>query len=165
LYIQNKTASPKNEETATQKGLKTATTKDATTPTPEAEKQMASNLKKYGVVCKRFKSLDEALNSPEIACGLDLSGQNLTSLPNDVTKLTNLNEIDISDNSLKTFPTELLKLPNLYSIDLSNNQITTVPPKVFQDQSLQNINLTGNPVKNPSKSSTGSDSAGLHIEY
>lgn len=113
------------------------------------------------VVCKRFTSLDEALNNIEIACVLDLSGQSLTEVPQGVYKLTKINEIDLSDNKLTRFPTDLLKLEGLISLDLSNNQISSIPegstvrPTVQPNPSgtpvslpnqLQNLQLDGNPM-------------------
>lgn len=162
LYFQNKKLASNNAPKLQNTLQNQAETK---AQAQNVSKEDAQKLAKYGVVCKRFTSVEQALKTPEIACGLDLSNQKLSSLPSGISKLTNLNQIDLSNNNFSTFPTELLKLPNLYSIDLSNNQITTVPSEVFQDQSLQNLNLSQNPVKNRSKSSTGSDSAGLHIEY
>ncbi|TSC66075.1 MAG: small GTP-binding protein, partial [Microgenomates group bacterium Gr01-1014_80] len=79
------------------------------------------------VVCKRFTSLKEALANVEIACVLDLSNQNLTSVPADITKLIKLNELSLKGNKLTALPPALLQLNNLVSLDLSDNQITDLP--------------------------------------
>ena len=75
------------------------------------------------VVCKRFTDLNEALKTPDIACILDLSNQNLTIVPSDITKLTKLADLSLKGNNLTTFPS--VKIPTLISIDLSGNNITT----------------------------------------
>lgn len=116
-------------------------------PTTVEEKKMAENLKKYGLICKRFTSLDEALKNPDIACTLDLSGQKLKSLPSTITTLQNLNEVNLSNNQLTTFPTELLSIKGLIALDLSNNQISSIPEKMLIPSTIQSLNLTGNKLK------------------
>lgn len=165
LYMKNtNTSSKRNPQPQNTKNSEGMTTNPTQTP---RDVQMKRDLKKYGVVCKRFMSIEQALATPEIACGLDLSGTALTSLP-DISKLTNLNSIDLSNNDLTAFPTQLLKLPQIYSINLSNNKITEIPKEVFQNSTLQSINLSGNPIQNKPQTSSNpssSNSAGLHIEY
>lgn len=135
---------------------KTPTTKisqkSAVKPTPyvpktSQEKKMATDLRKYGVVCRRFTSLTEALKTPDIACILDLSKTNLNVLPNDITKLTNLNTINVSNNNFTEFPAQLLEIQTLVAIDLSNNKIT-VAPDVSKLINLQSLILTRNPITN-----------------
>lgn len=151
LYIQNKTTSSKNTQQDKQVKSNTTNTKALTKPTPYVlqtanEKEMAANLKEYGTVCKRFTSVEEALITPQIACSLDLSAQNLTSLP-DISKLTNLNSINLSANNFSQFPPQLLNVPTLVSIDLSNNQLAQTPD-VSELIQLQSLILTGNPIAN-----------------
>lgn len=133
---------------------KTLLTKQKNTikPTPyvpktSEEKKMAANLKKYGVVCRRFTSLDEALKTPEIACVLDLSKKNLSSLPGDVTKLVSLNTINLSNNNFTEFPPQLLEAPTLVAIDLTDNKLTATP-NVSKLKNLQFLILKGNPITN-----------------
>ena len=100
----------------------------------------------YGdVVCRRFTSIEEALQVPEIACVLDLSGQDLTELPEYITKLTKLNELDLSDNNFTEFPQILYQVKTLLSINLENNQLKSMPEDIsVQLPSLQSIRLEGN---------------------
>ena len=88
---------------------------------------------KYGVICKRFTSLDEALKTPEIACTLDLSNQNLSSLSDEISELTNLKELDLSNNLFTEFPSELYSLKKLVSIDISSNNLNYVPSIVMDN--------------------------------
>ena len=100
----------------------------------------------YGdVICRRFTSIEEALQVPEIACVLDLSGQDLTELPEYITKLTKLNELDLSDNNFTEFPQILYQVKTLLSINLENNQLKSMPEDIsVQLPLLQSIRLEGN---------------------
>lgn len=99
------------------------------------------------VTCVRFTSVEEALKYIDKACVLDLSGQNLTTLPKDVLSLTKLSEIDLSNNSFTTFPKELLTLNNIMSINLTSNNISTLPVEILTNKTLQSINVSKNPIK------------------
>lgn len=158
LYIQNR--SVQNTQQATQ-------TTDETQQIPKNEpvKEIAGTkvvgaeniekMEKYGAICKRFTSLEEALAEREVACTLDLSGQDLTEVPEEVYELTNLNAIDLSNNDLSSFPTDLLNIGTLVSVDLSNNNISSIPQALQNQgastdgtvaQKLQNLQLDGNPL-------------------
>jgi Leucine-rich repeat (LRR) protein len=97
------------------------------------------------VVCARFTNINHALQNAEKACILDLSGQNLSSLP-DLTKLTKLTTLVLKDNKFAEVPPQLMSLSNLVELDLSNNQIRTIPDSIKDLKKLNVINLTGNDV-------------------
>jgi len=98
-----------------------------------------------GIVCKQFDSIEEALKEVEIACTLDLSGQNLSSIPEEVTGLKYLNEIILSDNNFKSFPEILTQIPSLVSVDLTNNQLSSIPEDITAKlPNLQSIKLEKN---------------------
>lgn len=147
LYIQNKTSKTSSKTSPKQESTKTAGDKTVPknyVPTTTEEKKMAENLQKYGVVCRRFTSVEEALKTPEIACVLDLSNQKLTKLPENIAKLTNLTEINLSNNKITTFPTDLLNIKTLISLNLGNNNISSIPTNTVIPSTIQNLNLTGN---------------------
>jgi Leucine-rich repeat (LRR) protein len=97
------------------------------------------------VVCARFTNINHALQNADKACILDLSGQNLSSLP-DLTKLTKLTTVVLKDNKFAEFPPQLIGLSNLIELDISNNQIKTIPDSIKNLKKLNIINLTGNDV-------------------
>lgn len=107
------------------------------------------------LICKRFTNLREALNHIDIACGLDLSGQQLNGVPALILRLTKLNDLNLSNNHLTGFSPQLLTaFSSLYSIDLSNNQIATVSASIQSattSAKLQNLKLTGNPITDAEK--------------
>lgn len=96
------------------------------------------------VVCKRFTSLDEALKNVDIACVLDLSNQNLTTVPETIIQLTKLNDLDLSKNSLNTFPSQLISISTLISLNLSNNQISNILQEISNLKNLQSLDLSNN---------------------
>ena len=143
LYIQNKTSKSLNESTSTksqeQKIVVDKSIPKNYVPKTEAEKKMAANLEKYGVVCRRFTSVEEALKTPDIACILDLSGKKLSALPTEIFKLTDLQQLNISNNEFTSVPSDLLKIQSLMLINLSNNKIATVEKIVLPTDKTQNI--------------------------
>src|SRR3989338_3522530 len=96
------------------------------------------------VVCKRFTNLGESLKNIEIACVLDLSNQNLTTVPNDITKLTKLNELNLSNNKFTSIPASVLDVSTLITLNLSNNQISKAPQNLGKLTNLQSLNLSEN---------------------
>jgi internalin A len=75
---------------------------------------------------------------------LDLSGRELTSLPPEVTQLTNLQTLRLSVNRLTSLPPEITQLTNLQTLDLSINQLTSLPPEITQLTNLQTLRLSVN---------------------
>lgn len=103
------------------------------------------------VVCKRFTDLNEALKNIEIACVLDLSNQNLATVPGDVNKLTKLNDLSLKGNKLTSFPPVILEVPTLITLDLSGNQISQFPEGLGKLTKLQSLNLAGNNISESEK--------------
>ncbi|WP_143288150.1 leucine-rich repeat domain-containing protein, partial [Calothrix rhizosoleniae] len=58
---------------------------------------------------------------------LDLSGQELTEIPEALAKLTNLTQLYLSYNQIREIPEALAKLTNLTQLVLSYNQIREIP--------------------------------------
>lgn len=76
---------------------------------------------------------------------LDLSGQNLTHLPQNVLKQTDLQELYLSNNKLTdALPAEIRFLSNLRRLDVSHNLMTGVPAEVGQLKNLEALNLSYN---------------------
>jgi internalin A len=75
---------------------------------------------------------------------LDLSRKRLTTLPAEISQLTNLNWLDLSGNQLTTLPAEIGQLTNLNWLSLSNNQLTTLLTEIGQITSLSTLSLSNN---------------------
>jgi internalin A len=83
--------------------------------------------------------------SPDMT-SLDLSSRELTSLPAEITKLTNLTSLDLSSNQLTSVPAEVTRLTNLTSLNLSSNQLTSVPAEFTRLMNLTSLSLSNNPL-------------------
>lgn len=75
---------------------------------------------------------------------LDLSGNQLTQLPPEITELKNLTTLDLSWNKLTQFPPEITELKNLIILDLSRNQLTQLPPEITELKNLTVLDLDSN---------------------
>jgi len=93
--------------------------------------------------------LVKPVSSPEIGnlprlFWLNLSGNQLTSIPPEFGKLPRLVHLHLSGNQLTTLPPEIGNLPILAALHLENNQLTTLPPEIGNLTALEELNLSGN---------------------
>jgi leucine-rich repeat protein SHOC2 len=72
---------------------------------------------------------------------LDLSGNELTSLPESLGQLINLQGLALDYNKLTSLPEWLGQLTNLQWLYLSDNELTSLPESVGQLTNLQELNL------------------------
>ena len=75
---------------------------------------------------------------------LSLSNNQLTVLPPELGQLTALQSLSLFDNQLTVLPPELTQLTALQSLDLGFNQLTALPPELTQLTALQSLNLFNN---------------------
>ena len=75
---------------------------------------------------------------------LDLSGENITELPEVIGELTNLEWLNLSYNQLSTLPEVIGQLTNLKELDLYNNQLSILPEKIGQLTNLEKLHLNNN---------------------
>ncbi|XP_037611687.1 leucine-rich repeat-containing protein 59 isoform X1 [Sebastes umbrosus] len=78
---------------------------------------------------------------------LDLSCNNITSLPPEFCNLTHLVKVDLSKNQLTCLPDDLGNLSSLQHLDLYNNKLTVLPVSVSQLRSLKWLDLKDNPLE------------------
>ena len=71
---------------------------------------------------------------------LNLSGNQLTSLPPEIEKLTNLTGLNLANNKLTSVPLEITKLTSLTSLDLGYNKLTSLPPEIAKLTKLRALN-------------------------
>ncbi|XP_069056175.1 leucine-rich repeat-containing protein 59 isoform X2 [Pleurodeles waltl] len=77
---------------------------------------------------------------------LDLSCNNLTSLPAEFCALTHLVRLDLSKNQLLQLPSDFGRLINLQHLDLLNNRLSVLPVSFSQLKSLKWLDLKDNPL-------------------
>ncbi|MFZ1397213.1 MAG: COR domain-containing protein [Candidatus Promineifilaceae bacterium] len=68
----------------------------------------------------------------------------LTDVPPEIGQLTNLQELRLNYNQLMDVFTEIGQLTKLQSLHLSGNQLTTVPPEIGQLTNLRYLRLNDN---------------------
>lgn len=78
---------------------------------------------------------------------VDLSCNNIISLPPEFCSLTHLVKLDLSKNQLTCLPDDLGNLVNLQHLDLYNNKLTVLPVSFSQLRSLKWLDLKDNPLE------------------
>ncbi|WP_445636644.1 hypothetical protein NSTC745_01579 [Nostoc sp. DSM 114161] len=80
----------------------------------------------------------------EKATQLDLSNNQLSSLPPEISQLSSLTRLYLSNNQLSSLPPEISQLSSLTRLDLHNNQLSSLPPEICQLSSLTTLYLHNN---------------------
>ncbi len=78
------------------------------------------------------------------AVELDLSGLDLTEVPEAIAQLTNLKSLVLDNNELTSLPDAIAQLTNLKSLDIENNQLTNLPKSIVQLTNLQELYVCDN---------------------
>jgi internalin A len=79
---------------------------------------------------------------------LNLAGNQFSNLPIEIENLINLTSLNLSENMLTALPVGLWKLNNLISLDLSRNQLTSLPVQIDHLTNLRILHLFGNGLEN-----------------
>ena len=84
------------------------------------------------------------MGSQSETTSIDLSGKGLTRLPEEITRLRDLEDLLLADNKLHSLPSELATLTKLRRVNLAANRFTEVPDAVLGLTGLSELNLSGN---------------------
>ena len=79
---------------------------------------------------------------------LNLSKNQLTNLPESISKLSNLKHLYLSENQLTNLPESISKLSNLSSLELNENQLMNLPESISKLSNLDYLNLSENQLNN-----------------
>ncbi len=97
---------------------------------------------------------------------LNLKGNQLSSLPPEITKLTYLTDLNLSNNQLSSVPPEIAKLTNLVSLVLWENQLSSVPPEMAKLTHLTHLDLGDNQLTSvPPEITNLTNLISLHLSY
>lgn len=78
---------------------------------------------------------------------LDMSSNQLTSLPDDFSDLKYLKELDLSRNKIQGLPDDFGKLKHLHILNLKQNQLQTMPRSIANLSNLEILDLSFNQIK------------------
>jgi len=92
----------------------------------------------------QLTEIPESLTKLSNLTQLDLRNNKLTEIPESLTKLSNLTQLDLSLNQLTEIPESLTKLSNLTQLYLSSNQLTEIPESIGKLSNLTQLYLSGN---------------------
>ncbi|WP_374939414.1 COR domain-containing protein [Tolypothrix sp. FACHB-123] len=97
---------------------------------------------------QELTEIPEALAKLTNLTQLHLGGNEITEIPEALAQLTNLTQLDLSDNQITEILEALAQLTNLRVLDLSDNQITEIPEALAQLTNLTQLDLSGNQITN-----------------
>lgn len=75
---------------------------------------------------------------------LDVSNNRLSLLTSKIERFSELEVLDLSRNRIESLPQEIGELTQLRNLNLKNNQLTQVPSGLVRCQQLEVLNLSGN---------------------
>jgi internalin A len=75
---------------------------------------------------------------------LNLSENDLITLPAEVSNLLSLTRLDLRANVLTTLPNSLSELKSLAAIEIGDNTLITIPPVIFEIKTITSLNLFSN---------------------
>ncbi|XP_013387908.2 malignant fibrous histiocytoma-amplified sequence 1 homolog, partial [Lingula anatina] len=75
---------------------------------------------------------------------LGLSGNNINTVPPQITQLKHLKQFDLSNTKLEELALSVCELVRLEALDLKENHIATVPPEITQLKNIKWLSLSGN---------------------
>ena len=78
---------------------------------------------------------------------LDLSHHELTAIPPEIGRLTELKELHLKGNRLSVLPDEVWQLTSLVELDMSDNEFTWLPPGIGQLRKLRSIDISNNKLR------------------
>lgn len=64
----------------------------------------------------------------------------------DIYLLEHIEVLDLSNNNLTTLPSSIGDMRNLRKLILRNNKLNTLPATISACKNLQEIDITGNPI-------------------
>jgi len=93
---------------------------------------------------RTYRSLERAMKEPDAVYRLDLSGQKLKEVPEEIRQLRNLNHLDLGSNKLKSVPDWLGELVHMQELRISRNKLSDFPLGICKMLHLKRLDLSRN---------------------
>jgi Leucine-rich repeat (LRR) protein len=94
----------------------------------------------------RRPRLHELMRTPDKAHVIDLSFEDLDTLPHGICRFSRLRRLDLKGNHLSKLPPEIGDLTGLVELDLRFNRLRSLPPQLSNITGLRVLYLTGNKI-------------------
>lgn len=102
------------------------------------------NWKTLDLSDEQIESLPDMIGHLTTLLRLDLNRNRLTRLPDSIGLLRNLAELSVNDNCLTRLPASIGHLANLTRLNLNNNNLTSLPTSVGNLTSLRSLGVGNN---------------------
>ncbi|KAF2074820.1 hypothetical protein CYY_003884 [Polysphondylium violaceum] len=116
---------------------------------------LPDNIKFLSLSYNLFTSFPNVLlksNSCQTIRELDLSHNQIQSIPSEICKLLSLQSLNLGFNKIESIPVELSECYQLVSLDLQSNSLTTITENSFSKlNNLNTLNLSNNKLTTLSK--------------
>ena len=106
--------------------------------------EQLENLSTLSIRHKHVSEIPLSISLLQSLVNLDISWNELSSIPEFVFKLPNLRFLNISHNHLNLISPLIAKLPQLVSLDLSYNDLSEFPDSMGSLLNLQSLSLNSN---------------------
>jgi len=101
------------------------------------------NGKSVDISGQQLTTLPESVTNQTDIISLNVSNNQLTTLPAAIGNLVNLSVLNVENNRLISLPPEIGALTKLKSADFSNNRLESLPPELGTLTGLESLNLDG----------------------
>lgn len=116
----------------------------------ETSNPQAVSAKVQDALCTQettYKDLTSAFRTAANVCYLDLSMQDISSLPSTINVFKNLRHLNVARTYIKNLPPEITKLTALEILDISQTPIATLPVGLDKMPNLKSINADLTPLE------------------
>jgi len=108
--------------------------------------KVVNNLRNLDLSGNRIKTLPENIGAFKVLKTLTMSKNQLETIPKDLGKLVKLENLNLASNLLTSIPSSLQSLKNLKEINLSGNKLTSFPQALLGLKQLNLVDLSGNSI-------------------